>query len=196
MWKNASRPELQQNQFIVITWGFISAECAPVSLRQQPSLFSKIRKQKSFSLSLSQQHIYICQESRWCEAESWKWGRDNSATLNGNLKTCRSRSHDSDWYQRDRWLYITYVGEWRLSANQTVHFNFHLGCAILWGQRAIWLACKKYYPLSTSYHSRVGEQQPVWNPGSSYLESHWLCNDRCPGKGHGARRHPSTPAQN
>lgn len=60
--------------FIVVIWGFISAECAPVSLLQQPSLFSKIRKQKSFSLSLSQQRIYICQESRWCEVESRKRG--------------------------------------------------------------------------------------------------------------------------
>lgn len=80
-------------------------------------------------------------------------GRDNSATLNWNLKPCGGCSHDSDGYQHDRWLYITRVGEWRLSANQTVHFNFQLGRAILRGQRAIWLACKKYYPLSTSYHS-------------------------------------------
>lgn len=90
-----------------------------------------------------------------------------------------------DAYQHDRWLYITHVGEWRLSANQTVHFNFHLGRAILRGQRAIWLACKKYYPLSTSYHSSAGEQRPVRHPGSSYQANHWLCNDRCPGKGQG-----------
>lgn len=115
-----------------------------------------------------------------------KQGRDNSATLNWNLKTCGGCcSHDSDGYQHDRWLYITHVGEWRLSANQTVHFNFHLGRAILRGQRAIWLACKKYYPLSTSYHSSAGEQRPVRNPGSSYQANHWLCNDRCPGKGQG-----------
>lgn len=160
--------------------------------------FQKLESRKAFRC-LSPNNASTFAKSpdgaKW-KVESGDRGRDNSATLNGNLKTCRSRSHDSDWYQRDRWLYITYVGEWRLSANQTVHFNFHLGCAILWGQRAIWLACKKYYPLSTSYHSGVGEQQPVWNPGSSYLESHWLCNDRCPGKGHGARRHPATPAQN
>lgn len=127
------------------------------------------------------------------KVQSVKQGRDNSATLNWNLETCGGCSHDSDGYQHDRWLYITHVGEWRLSANQTVHFNFHLGRAILRGQRAIWLACKKYYPLSTSYHSSAGEQRPVWNPGSSYQANHWLSNDRCPGReGPGARRHPAT----
>ena len=38
---------------------------------------------------------------------------------------------------------------WQL--NHAIQFD--LGCAILRGQRAIWLMCKRYYPLSTSYHS-------------------------------------------
>lgn len=70
------------------------------------------------------------------------------------------------------------------------------GRAALRGQRAIWLACKKYYPLSGSYHSRAGEQRPVWNPGSSYQANRWLCNDRCLGPGRTRRRRDTLQPQN
>lgn len=149
-------------------------------------------------LSLSQQHIYICQKPRWCEVESPKReaGERQLCHFELEFENLRLLLPWLRWISaRPVALYITHVGEWRLSANQTVHFNFHLGRAILRGQRAIWLACKKYYPLSTSYHSGAGEQRPVRNPGSSYQANHWLCNDRCPGKGqgHGDTMQPQNP---
>lgn len=80
---------------------------------------------------------------------------DNSAnTFTMNFQSRCSNSHDSDWYQWDQtWLYFTHVFEWRLSGNQTMHFNFIL--AILWGQKPVWLMCKNYHPLSANHHSRL-----------------------------------------
>lgn len=111
-------------------------ECVPVILLQQPSMYShKMQREYIFTPRLHLPKVQMAWGTRKSEQ-----GVNSSPPM---TQTDISKT-SSD-------ISLMFVSGNYRELNHAIQFD--LGCAILRGQRAIWLMCKRYYPLSTSYHS-------------------------------------------